>query len=182
MTDDEYVVLVDDSGRPSGTAPKRLVHHATTPLHLAFSCWVFDRDGRTLLTRRARSKQTWPGAWTNTVCGHPAPGEKTVDAVRRRAHHELGMALQTVDLVLPDFRYRAVMTDGTVENEVCPVYVARPASNLLTPDPTEVDDLRWATLDDVSELTTDDPSSCSPWMILQLPHLVDLPLVREHTG
>ncbi|HEV8165207.1 MAG TPA: isopentenyl-diphosphate delta-isomerase, partial [Actinomycetota bacterium] len=47
------VVLVDAAGRPVGTLPKEQAHHADTPLHLAFSVYVFDRAGRFLATRRA---------------------------------------------------------------------------------------------------------------------------------
>ena len=49
----DHVVLLDEFGRPCGTAPKNSVHHTQTPLHLAFSCYVVDRVGRVLLTRRA---------------------------------------------------------------------------------------------------------------------------------
>jgi isopentenyl-diphosphate delta-isomerase len=168
VTVEELVVLMDDDGQPCGTAPKRLVHHATTPLHLAFSCWIFDGEGRTLLTRRALAKQTWPGAWTNTVCGHPAPAESIDAAVRRRVRQELGMSLQSLDVVLPDFRYRAVMDDGTVENEICPVF-AGISSDPPVPDPAEVGGVRWATLDEVRGLVDATPSAFSPWMILQLP-------------
>ena len=74
-TTEEMIVLVDEHGNPTGTAEKYSSHHAETPLHLAFSCYVFDETGAFLATRRALTKEVWPGVWSNSVCGHPAPGE-----------------------------------------------------------------------------------------------------------
>lgn len=71
--DSQHVVLVSSDGEPCGTQPKRSVHSASTPLHLGFSCHVLSPGGDVLLTRRALTKRTWPGVWTNTFCGHPAP-------------------------------------------------------------------------------------------------------------
>lgn len=141
QTAPEVVVLLADDGAAIGTAAKSGVHHAATPLHLGFSCYLFDHDGDLVVTRRASDKATFPGVLTNSVCGHPAPGESLVDAVRRRAHRELGIAVgDVVDvrLVLADFAYRAEMND-VVENELCPVLVARLREGArVEPDAAEV--------------------------------------------
>lgn len=138
----EFVILVDEAGNVIGTATKATVHHAQTPLHLAFSCYVFDSAGRLLLTQRAHDKPTFPGAWTNSFCGHPSPDEDMFEAVERRAAQELGLTLATLDLVLPTFRYEATGANGVRENELCPVFMATATSN-PTPDQAEVAASEW---------------------------------------
>jgi isopentenyl-diphosphate Delta-isomerase len=163
----ELVVLLSESGEAVGTAPKHSVHHAETPLHLAFSCYVFDDSGALLVTRRALDKVTWPGVWTNTVCGHPAPGEDLVSAVRRRAADELGIELSDVRLALPAFRYRAVMADGVVENEMCPVFVAG-TSDEAHPDPAEVDSVEWVPWPVFRSSVLAGERAVSPWCVEQV--------------
>jgi isopentenyl-diphosphate Delta-isomerase len=156
------IVLVDDDGRPIGSMPKPLVHHGDTPLHRAFSAYLFDDAGRLLVTRRALAKQTFPGMWTNTVCGHPAPGEGDVDAIARRARFELGLDVTDVRPALPGYRYRAEFR-GVVENEICPVYVGR-FSGSPAPDAGEVAEwqvLDWAAFRARQEAEGDD--AWSPW-------------------
>lgn len=170
--EDERVVLLAKDGTPIGTAAKSEVHHRDTPLHLAFSCYIFDPQGRLLVTRRAWSKRTWPGVWTNSCCGHPAPGEVSADAVLRRVTQELRTEIDELRVVLPDFRYRAVMADGIVENEVCPVYVATcpdPAS--LSPDPSEVSEHAWVDWLEFREEVLSGRREVSPWCRLQLAEL-----------
>jgi isopentenyl-diphosphate Delta-isomerase len=175
MTDpDERVVLLADDGEPIGTAPKAGVHTTDTPLHLAFSCHVTDAEGRLLVTRRALSKTTWPGVWTNSFCGHPCPGEDLPSAVARRAFDELGLTLTDLRLVLPDFRYRAVDAGGIVENEICPVFTAATFDD-VQPDPDEVAEYRWVDAADLETAVSMAPWAFSPWLNLQL---VELSAVR----
>jgi len=168
--DNTPVVLLDEDHHPIGQLPKSQVHHGETPLHRGFSCYVFDGSGRVLMTRRAISKKTWPGVWSNTCCGHPLPGESDTDAATRRLADELGLRLTRPEVILPDFRYRAVAPDGVVENEFCPVLVAN-AEGEPDPDPTEVVEFHWAPWPAVVTLATTTPWLISPWSAAQIPLL-----------
>ena len=158
----ESVVLLDEEGCAVGSMDKREVHRRDTPLHLAFSCYVFDGADNVLVTRRALHKATFPGEWTNSCCGHPAPGEPIEDAVRRRVLQELGITLDDVRLLLPAFRYHAVMTGGVAENEMCPVYVAT-TSQLVRADPDEVADASWEPWQEFRSGVLDGSRAVSVW-------------------
>lgn len=170
---DDPVVLLDAAGSPIGEAPKSSVHHDDTPLHLAFSCYVVDPAGRLLVTTRAASKPSFPGVVTNTVCGHPRPGEDLAEAVRRRARSELGVEVQGLRLVLPEFRYRAQM-NGLVEHELCPVFVGFAADDSLAPDPAEVDAAQWVPWAQFSAEVLAGTRTVSPWCTEQVPLLAAL--------
>lgn len=178
---EEVVVLVSDDGEAIGTAEKSTVHGLDTPLHRAFSCYVFDDAGRVLITRRALSKRTWPGVWTNSLCGHPGPGEPDRQAIVRRAEQELGTRLTGIAPALPEFRYRAVDAGGTVENEVCPVYTARLAGE-LSPNPDEVAEWDWVSSRGLVQALAGAPSVFSPWLQLQVPGLVRAGLLPAIDG
>lgn len=168
----ELVILLAEDGRPTGTAPKQTVHTSHTPLHRAFSCYVFNDQGQVLLTRRALTKQTWPGVWTNSVCGHPAPGESDAEAIERRMQQELGGQVSSISPALPDFRYRATDSSGVVENEICPVHTAL-SSGPLTPNPAEVEEVAWVDPAALVAAVKSMPAIFSPWLQLQVPALAE---------
>ena len=166
----ELVVLLAEDGTPVGTAEKATVHSQETPLHLAFSCHVFNTAGQLLVTRRALTKLTWPGVWTNSFCGHPGPDEPMVEAVARRAQRELGITLDSIEMAVPDFRYRAVDASGVVENEICPVFIAV-TSDTPRPADDEVAEFEWVDARALLESLEKSPWAFSPWLTLQLPAL-----------
>jgi isopentenyl-diphosphate delta-isomerase len=171
VTTDELIVLLDAEGRAAGTAPKAPSHHESTPLHLAFSCYLTDGSGRVLITQRAHGKTSFPSVWTNSCCGHPAPGESLREAVRRRVATELGLRAEALTLVLPDFRYRATAANGLVENELCPV-VRATAAGELRPHPDEVATADWRDWDACVALAGH--PSASPWFRSQMERLAPL--------
>jgi isopentenyl-diphosphate delta-isomerase len=163
MQELEHIVLLDERYTPIGSAPKLASHHANTPLHLAFSCYVFNDAGNLLVTRRALTKKVWPGVWSNSFCGHPAPGETVEDAIRRRALDELGIKeLHDLTCVAPEYRYTTPPFEGIIENEFCPVYVAR-LQHDIAPNPDEIGGHEYISWDEFRKRLVEQPGEHSYW-------------------
>jgi isopentenyl-diphosphate delta-isomerase len=160
MIDDvEHVILVSESDEAIGEA-KKLEAHRLGLLHRAFSVFVLDDDGRVLLQRRARSKYHSPGLWSNTCCGHPRPGERTIDAASRRLREEMGIECDLFPVF--SFRYRAELDSGLVEHEVDHVFIGR-SMGAPRHDPGEVDEWRWMRVDQARAWSEREPQSFTAW-------------------
>lgn len=167
---EERVVLVDDNDRATGTMEK-LEAHRSGVLHRAFSLFLFDDRGRTLLQERAKGKYHSEGLWTNACCGHPRPGEDLTGAVVRRCSEELGVS------VIPTrqftFRYRANFSNGLQEHEIDHVFFAEGPAH-FTPDPQEVSALRWVDPEALSGELVANPARFTAWLHECWPLVVQL--------
>lgn len=159
----ELVVLVDDDNNPIGTADKSTVHTTNTPLHRAFSLFLFNKKNQILLTKRAANKKTFPGVWTNTACGHLAPEETVIDAAKRRVRDELGIHDVPLFEIAP-YRYRFTDKNGIVENEICPITVGYYDGDPM-PDASEVDEWKWMDWEVFLQDIQRNPEPYSPWSI-----------------
>ena len=166
---DDRIVVVDENNTPIRTARKLEAHDGDTPLHRAFSVFLFNRAGELLLQQRAFSKKTWPGVWSNSCCGHPMLHETTAKAAARRLQFELGIKGVDLHLVLPDFRYRAEK-DGVVENELCPVFVGFYDGPIRAND-AEVNSVRWTDWAAFIDEVGDPAKGYSPWAIEEVEQL-----------
>ena len=156
----EHVVLVDEHNVVLGTTPKATVHTDATPLHRGFSAFLFNEKNELLLQQRSHKKKTWPLAWSNSCCGHPALNESNEDAVRRRVAFELGGQVDSIQEVSP-YRYR-FSKEGVVENEICPILIGRIRSD-FTSNFDEVETTVWITWNDFLEEIERNPEKYSPW-------------------
>lgn len=160
MADRREVVLVDSEGRPIGTADKRAAHEPPGRLHLAFSVFLFGPDGTLLLQQRAAGKYHFGGAWANTCCSHPEPGEEVVVSATRRVREELGLSCELSPA--GTFTYRAVdPVSGLVENEYDHVLVGATDGSALEPDPYEVASVSFA--DPEGLRSKGDRDGFAPW-------------------
>ena len=159
----EQVILVDEANNQIGIADKDTVHTTHTPLHRAFSLFVFNSKKQLLLTQRALSKKTFPGVWTNTVCGHISSGETSIAAATRRVKEELGLEIKNIKEVSP-YRYRFADKNGIVENEICPILVGYSDTD-PKPDSSEVEAWKWVAWSEFLEQIETVPQNFSPWSV-----------------
>ncbi len=159
----ELVVLVDEQNNILGAMPKSEVHGAKTPLHRAFSSFIFRQsDKKFLLQQRSSKKKTWPLMWSNSCCGHPGLDEINTDAARRRLRDELGLEPLWLEEVAP---YRYCFThEGVMENEICPIVVGM-ADHEPMINPDEVEAIRWVDWREFVRETNEHPERYSEWCV-----------------
>ncbi len=139
--------VVDTDGRVIATATRARCHdgrshllHPVVHLHILSP----GRD-MVLLQRRSMSKDIQPGRWDTAVGGHVDAGESVDQALLREAREEIGVDARGAR---PLCRY---VWESDRESELVNVFIleAAPEEPTLTPDPDEVDELRFWSLDDI---------------------------------
>jgi isopentenyl-diphosphate delta-isomerase len=142
--------------------------HRVGTAHRAISILVWNVSRtKMLITRRAASKATWPGFWSNAVCSHPLPGEPYAAAARRRLFEELRIR----GAVAPAFRmfYGPVRCpiSGAVEHEMDHVFYARLAESVpIEPNRAEISALCW--VDEAQMEALQRSGMVTPWFAMIL--------------
>jgi len=161
------VVLVDECGRALfdkegrlSTMEKIKVHRLGL-LHSAVSVFIFNDRNQLLLQKRAVSKYHSPKKWTNTCCTHPSPGETPVIGARRRLSEEMGLVASLTEVFT--FSYKADVGNGLIENEFDHVFLGVSNQN-PSPNPAEVSDWTWVTIEELEQELIGNPERYSPWL------------------
>ena len=159
------VILVDQNDNQIGAMEKIAAHQNGATLHRAFSVFVFNSKGETLLQRRALSKYHTPGRWSNTCCSHPYVGESDSDAAHRRLKEEMGFDCDLKEVF--SFIYRTPVEKGLTEHEFDHVFFGR-YDGKVTPDPKEVMDYKWIGLEARRDAIRSEPDNYTPWLPIAL--------------
>ncbi len=114
MMKEENVILVDENDNQIGTMPKMEAHEKAV-LHRAFSVFIMNDKGETMLQQRAADKYHSPLLWTNTCCSHQRVGESNIEAGKRRLQEEMGFVAELDELI--SFIYKAPFDNGLTEHE-----------------------------------------------------------------
>lgn len=161
------VELVDQAGKAVGDCQVSEAHTPPGRLHRAFSVLLHDTAGRVLLQQRAAAKTRFARRWSNTCCGHPAPGQDVAAAAVTRLAEELGIAADQIGPLTEAgvLRYRADdPATRYVEYEWDHVLVAAVTDGATAADPNEVREVRWVSPDDLAVEIAARPEDFTPWL------------------
>lgn len=166
----EYVILVNERDEVVGFEEKSKAHQDGM-LHRAFSVFIFNSSGESLLQRRAWTKYHSGGMWSNACCSHPIPGESIEAAAHRRLKEEMGFDCDLHELF--SFIYRVELNGGLVEHELDHVMVGR-FDGEPKPNATEVEDWQWVVSNELSNRMTEQPDQYTYWFRLSFEQVCEL--------
>ena len=161
----EWVTLVDTTDLEIGQAEK-LHAHEQCLLHRAFSIVITNDKGEVLLQQRAASKYHSANLWTNACCGHPRPGEKTLDAANRRLKEELNFS--TPLQFKFSFTYQCAFANGLFENEYDHVFAGQ-YNKPFSPNPDEVSAYKYVPWDELLHDVQSSPQLYTEWFKILIP-------------
>jgi len=164
---DELVILVDENDNAIGTEKKVKCHLPNGKLHRAFTALLFDKNGRLILTKRAKEKMLWPGDWDGTFASHPRESETFVSSGERRMPEELGIEGK-LDY-LHKFEYHVPYKDIGSENEICGTLIGIiDETTELKEIDGEIDEIKWISADELISEIKINPKIYCPWMLIAL--------------
>lgn len=180
------LIWVNDADEVIGYGEKLLTHRERR-LHRAFSIYLYDAENnRFLLQKRASGKYHSGGLWSNTCCSHPYRRETFAQSVRRCMRDEIGVAPRIPDTSASRYGWREntriPCDDGDLfftgqylyrtsfgelgEDEIDSVFLFCPSEALLsaiTPNPLEVEELRWVSPEELDGMLENSPEKFSKW-------------------
>ncbi len=141
---DELIDILSPEGKPTGKTALKSEAHKNGWYHATVHVWLFTKDKKILLQKRAQTKKVFPGLWDISVAGHIGAGEEILASAKREVFEEIGLELEEKDFIKIGTRIHQVShKNGIQDNEYHHVFIAelKVSINKLTMQEEEVSDL-----------------------------------------
>ena len=141
---EEYLPLIDETGKVIGKASRKECHSGTFLFHPVVHLHVFNSRGELYLQKRSATKKLLPLMWDTSVGGHVDYGETIQQALMRETREELGIIDAKINpLFIYPFRSQ---TEYEQVNAFYTIY-----DGLITPDADEIAEGRFFTFNEINE-------------------------------
>lgn len=142
---DELIDILTPDGKPTGKTALKSEAHTNGWFHATVHIWLFTKDEKILLQKRAMTKKVFPGLWDISVAGHIAAGEGILEAAKREVFEEIGLEIQEDELIKIGTRIHQVShANGIQDNEHHHVFISelKVPIERLSIQKEEVDDIQ----------------------------------------
>ena len=156
---EEYVDILDETGKETGEIITKKEAHKTGKWHRAVHIWIIDEDNKCiLLQKRCPDKNLFPNMWDISVGGHVSSGEDTLVAAKRELSEELGLDPDSYKFEYVDVIKEKFVDGDIVSNEYVTIYkiIGDIKIEDMTLQKEEVSEARWFSRDELDSLRDED--------------------------
>ena len=147
---DELIDILDSQGNQTGKICLKSVAHQHGYFHATVHVWLYTKNEKILLQKRASTKKVFPNLWDISVAGHIGTGEEIEKAALREIYEEIGLKVSENDLIKIGIRKHQVShPNGIQDNEFHHVFITELKVNpaKLTLQKEEVSEVQLFNLD-----------------------------------
>ncbi|WP_299222859.1 NUDIX domain-containing protein [uncultured Aquimarina sp.] len=95
---DELIDILNKDGKLTGEVRLKSEAHQLGLYHASVHIWFYTLNGKILLQKRAKDKDTFPNLWDISVAGHIGAGETSENSALREIEEEIGLSIGEKDL------------------------------------------------------------------------------------
>ena len=119
---DELIDILTSEGMPTGKTALKSEAHKNGWFHATVHIWIYTKENKILLQKRAMTKKVFPGLWDISVAGHIGAGESILDGAQREVNEELGIDISKADLTKIGTRTHQVSHPNGIQDNGFPLW------------------------------------------------------------
>ena len=173
---EEYVDILDETGKETGEIITKKEAHKTGKWHRAVHIWIISEDKKCiLLQKRCPDKNLFPNMWDISVGGHVSSGEETLISAKRELSEELGLNPQNYKFEYVDVIKEEFVDGDIVSNEFVTIYkiFSDVDTDAIVLQKEEVSEARWFTKDELNSLREEEKV---------IPHIEEFSMIYNILG
>ena len=121
----EYLDICDSDGKLTGEKRTKKEAHDLGLWHRSVHVWIVNSKNEVLLQKRSPLKDNHPDKWDISAAGHVSAGEDYIISALRETEEELGLKIESAELMQIGELTQMSERAGYINNEVNPVYIVK---------------------------------------------------------
>ncbi|WP_010179990.1 NUDIX hydrolase [Aquimarina agarilytica] len=123
---DELIDILTPNGTLTGEVKLKSEAHKKGLWHASVQIWIYTPDGKILIQKRAKNKDTYPNLWDISVAGHLTAGDSPIDAAIREIEEEIGYRVFKDNLIfLKTIKKSKQVSSSIIDNEFNYLYIVK---------------------------------------------------------